>query len=204
MLDEIRFGEALVAAMSLYGRSVSPDVLDLYTRAMSRYETDEVLRALEVHLMDPDVGQFAPKPADLVRRISGGNSSRAARAWAKVIEAVRTVGGWQSVVFDDPLIHACIGEMGGWLKLCDMKEDEVPFRAKDFERFYLGYRQQGATPPYPPVLIGRAEMQNRVQGYQPAPPLMLGNPETAKLVYQGGSEKPRLVREMLPALALGA
>lgn len=202
MLDPDRFGAALTACMNLYARPLTPGVLELYTRALSRYDTDDVLRALEVHLLDPDVGQFPPKPADIVRRISGSNTTVAARAWARVIEAVRLVGGWQSVIFDDPLIHACIEQMGGWMKLCQMTEDEAPFRGKDFERLYLGYKQQGAIPNYPPRLIGKAEAANRERGYQTQPPVLLGDPARARLVSQGGSEKPALLRELLPAVAL--
>ena len=202
MLDPDRFGSALTACMTLYNRPMTPDVLELYTRALSRYDTDDILRALEVHLLDPDVGQYPPKPADLVRRISGSNTTVAARAWARVVEAVRLVGCWQSVVFDDPLIHACLEQMGGWIKVCQMTEDEIPFRAKDFERLYLGYKQQGAIPHYPPRLIGRAEASNSEHGFQTQPPLMLGDAKRAQLVYQGGSDKPALMRELLPAVAL--
>jgi hypothetical protein len=202
MLDAERFGSALAACMTLYNRPLTPDVLELYTRALARYDTDDVLRALEVHLLDPDVGQYAPKPADLVRRIAGSNTTVSARAWARVVEAVRLVGSWESVVFDDPLIHACVEQMGGWVKLCQMTEDEIPFRGKDFERLYLGYKQQAAIPHYPPRLIGKAEASNRERGFNVQPPIMIGNPAHAQLVHQGGSEKPPLLRELLPALAL--
>jgi hypothetical protein len=200
MLDRETFAGALVACANLYGRSLSADAIDLFCRTMARYETDEVLRALELHVLDPDVGQYLPKPADLVRRITGGNGNRAALAWAKVAHAIRTVGIYQSVVFDDPLIHACLAEMGGWIKACELKEDEMPFRARDFERLYLGYRQRGETPHYPPKLIGKAEAYNGEKGYEVAPPLLLGDAKVARMVYEGGSDKPRLARELLPAL----
>jgi hypothetical protein len=92
--------------------------------------------------------------------------------------------------------------MGGWIKLCQMTEDEIPFRGKDFERLYLGYKQQGAIPNYPPRLIGKAEASNSERGFHAQPPVMLGDAKRAQLVYQGGSDKPVLMRELLPAVAL--
>lgn len=201
-MDEQRVAAALMACMNLYGKQTSTDVLDLYVRALSRYSTDDILRALEVHLLDPDVGQFAPKPADIVRRIQGSNTTAGARAWARVADAVRSVGSWRTVVFDDPLIHACIDAMGGWIKLCAMKEDEQPFRAKDFERLYIGYKQQGATPAYPKKLIGRAEAQNALDGRELDRPVMIGDASRAMLVYNAGGDKPTRVQELLPSLVL--
>ncbi|MBW2022943.1 MAG: hypothetical protein JRI51_08820, partial [Deltaproteobacteria bacterium] len=41
-------------------------------------------------------------------------------AWAAVIRALRQFGGYNSVVFDDPVITAVIkaGPWGGWTGLC--------------------------------------------------------------------------------------
>ena len=200
MANAERIAKAFTATMELYGRRVSVDMLDLFTGIMARFEADDVLRALETHMLDPDVGQYPPKPADVVRRIQGGNGSRAAKAWAKVMHAIRTVGGWPSVVFDDPLIHACISDMGGWIKLCEMKEADAPFRAKDFDRLYMGYRQQEHVPAYPPHFPGRAEIENRQNGFPPDPPLLLGDQTAARLTHDGGSERPRLLANILPQL----
>lgn len=202
MLDARRFAGALKACMDLYGRPLTADVLDLYARALARFETEDVLRALEIHLLDPDVGQFPPKPADIVRRIQGSNTTGAARAWARVVDAVRIVGAWRTVIFDDPLIHACISQMGGWIKICQMREDEAPFRGKDFERLYLGYKQQGTIPQFPAKLIGRAEAGNVERGLPVDPAVLIGEPERAKLVHQAGRERSQMLPEIISQIAL--
>jgi len=196
-MDKIKFAQALTACMNLYGRTITPQVIDLFANAMSAYDTDDVLSALEKHLLDPDVGQYPPKPADLVRRISGGYGDASALAWAKVMKTVRTVGGYESVVFDDPLIHAVIAQLGGWSAMCGMSDKEEPFVGRDFQRLYLGLKQRGETPNYPPVLVGIAEAHNTREHLTNAPPVMIGEPDRAKLVYRGGSDAPTSTRQLL-------
>lgn len=182
MLDQRKFAATLKACMDLYGKALTADVLHLYCAALAKYETEDVIRALEVHLLDPDCGQFAPKPADIVRRIDGGNITKAAAAWAVVAKAIRTVGSYQTVAFDDPLIHHAIDQMGGWVKLCSTPENELPFRAKDFEKLYMGHKQRGIAPTTGPRLIGRTESENKQNGFNAADLALIGNQEKAKLL----------------------
>src|SRR5260363_262611 len=95
-------------------------------------------------------------------------------AWANVDQAVRGVGPYQSVVFEDALIHRVLAEMGGWIPLGSKTEDEWPFVHNEFVNRYRGYRMRSETPDYPPVLIGLFEAQNRQSGYSVQPPVLVG------------------------------
>jgi hypothetical protein len=53
------------------------------------------------------------KPSDVVRYLEGSTSCQALQAWSKVMQAVKTIDQYDSVVFDDSLIHAVIHDMGG-------------------------------------------------------------------------------------------
>lgn len=188
MLDQRKFAATLKACMDLYGKPLTADVMQLYARALARYETEDVIRALEIHLLDPDCGQFAPKPADIVRRIDGGNITKSAAAWAIVAKAIRTVGSYQTVAFDDPLIHHAIDQMGGWIKLCSTPENELPFRAKDFEKLYMGHKQRGVVPTSAPRLIGRTESENNQNGFRSADIALIGNPEKARHLISNNND----------------
>jgi len=59
-----------------------------------------------------------PKPADIIRAIKGNSQTQSLQAWSKVEDAIRLVGPYRSVVFDDLAIHGVLQEMGGWVKLC--------------------------------------------------------------------------------------
>jgi hypothetical protein len=143
---------------------------------------------MSVITVSPDSGQFMPKPADLIRMLGGTSLDAAMQAWAKVERAIRRVGGHESVVFDDPVIHRCIEDMGGWLKLCGTLEDDLPFRAKDFQNLYRGFAMRREIPDYPKHLIGRFEAQNRQSGQPIAPPVLIGDPDVCKQVLKIGRD----------------
>jgi len=190
--DRTEFSDRLTGCMeAVYDKQVTPAMLEVWFSALATYPMDEIRAAFTRHVTDPDRGQFAPKPADIIRAIDGGSDGRALAAWTKVDQAIRCVGGWQSVCFDDPRIHACISAMGGWIKLCETSTDELPFRQQEFAR---RYRAMALTPltDYPPHLIGRAETGNAMEGYPVEPPLLLGDANKAAQVLLGGKEHARL------------
>lgn len=71
MLNENRteFTALLATAMAVYGKTITTGMVDLYFSALQRYELDVVREGLNRHLQDPQAGQFAPKPADVIRQI---------------------------------------------------------------------------------------------------------------------------------------
>lgn len=181
------FCSAWSAAHALYGRNVSDPVLRLAWLALRRFELPDITGALTRHVTDPDVGQYPPKPADIVRVIEGTRSSRGMVAWSVVERTLRSVGAYETVVFDDPLIHAVIRDMGGWIELARIEADELPFRAREFERRYQGY---ALRPPadYPRQLTGIAEGTNRAGGHAIGPPVLIGDPARAAMAYRGGGD----------------
>lgn len=180
------FGEAIAAAAELYGRQVGTPLVRLYWETLKHYELGDVTRALQQHMTDPDTGQFMPKPADVVRILEGSKETRSALAWTKVVQAIGRVGQYESVTFDDPLIHAVVQDMGGWIELCSMTDRDAPFRGQEFERRYRAYCVQ---PPgeYPPRLIGASEAHNGQHGFKVAPPVLIGDPSKAAAVLESGT-----------------
>jgi len=185
--DRPAFSALLTGCLqALYEKPVTPLLLDVWFAALSAYPLADISSALSRHVIDPDHGQFPPKPADVVRLIDGGGDGKALAAWSKVDKALRHVGGWRSVCFDDPLIHACIADMGGWITLCETKTDELPFRQQEFAKRYRALMLAPARA-YPPRLIGRAEAGNALNGYPVEPPLLLGDPHKAARVRMSGA-----------------
>ena len=184
-----QFRDGVVGVMAFYGKDVSTFALDVWWNALKGFDLSAIREAFNRHLMNPDSGQFPPKPADIVRMLGGGTQDKALRAWAKVDKAIRQVGTYSSVAFDDKLIHRVLHEMGGWIGLGTKHEDEWPFVAKEFENRYRGYAMRGENPEYPPVLIGLAEANNRKEGFEAPLPVLIGNAERAQLVMLGGSNE---------------
>ena len=142
-----------------------------------------------MHLKNPDSGQYMPKIADIVRLTEGGTADQAQQAWIKVESAVKRVGTWADVVFDDPLTHRIIADLGGWIWLGQQTEKEWPFVAKRFEAAYRGYRARGEVPDYPPKLTGIANLENSKEGMPMEPPVLIGDRQRAEAVMLGGKNQ---------------
>jgi hypothetical protein len=191
--DKRAFGVMMLGLSEVYGKEFSPALLEIYWKTLEQYEIDDVERATMLHLGNPDAGAFFPRPADLVRHIQGNTKSRALQAWSKVEKAMRSVGSYASVAFDDPLIHAALSEMGGWVHLCNTDTDELPFRAAEFEKRYIAHLHAGGVAEYPRYFPGITETANAAAGLQHDEAVrLIGNRELAALCFQAGRQLPAL------------
>jgi hypothetical protein len=190
--DRQRFLALMTGISDYYGKVFSNAVLGLYWQGLQRFDFADVERALWAHTQNPDAGQFLPKIADVTRTLQGRTQDQAAVAWGKVDRAVRTVGTYVDVIFDDALIHRVVTELGGWIWLGEQSDDEWPFVAKRFENLYCAYLSRADSPTYPPHLIGLANAHNAREGHEAMPPLLIGEPAKALRIQQGGSVAPLL------------
>jgi hypothetical protein len=190
--DKPKFFALMADVQAFYGKDFSEFAGRVWWEAMKAYDFRAVADAMNRHCVNPDSGQFAPKPADVVRMLAGSTEDSALVAWSKVDRGVREVGTGRSVVFDDPIIHRVVTDMGGWSALGAKTEDEWPFVRNEFVNRYRGYRMRSETPEYLPVLVGLYQAQNQRLGFESDPPTLIGNPDTAKAVMLGGSDRPLL------------
>jgi len=188
--DKNAFGEILISLGEYYGKNVTPSLISMYWQGLARYDIAAIQQAFNRHVNNPDTGQYMPKIADVSKMLGGTSNDRAMGAWSKVDKAVRQVGTHRSVVFDDPLIHRVLQEMGGWIGMGQKTEDEWPFVAKEFENRYRGYAMRGERPEYPPVLTGIADATNARGGFKTEQPMLIGDSSRAQEVMRCGIDKP--------------
>ena len=200
--QRVQFSELLTGALEVYSQKTSPLVINIWWNALENFEFKVVESAFAAHIVDPDVGQFAPKPANIIRNIEGSRETRAMIAWAKVHKAIRSVGGGSTVCFDDRFIHATIGDMGGWPRLCKVEEGEMPFKAREFEKRYNSLSKHGVNE-FPRKLIGHYESQNLAQGFMNfiSAPVTIGDIMECRKVYKHGSDNIKLINN--EPLAIG-
>ncbi|MFO1259075.1 MAG: DUF6475 domain-containing protein [Gammaproteobacteria bacterium] len=187
LTEQESFGQLLAAVGEVYNKRMSPTLTKLYWRALVGFDWQDVVRAFEAHVRDPDSGQFMPKPADIIRVVSGNGESQCLQAWSKVERAIRNIGPYQSVAFDEASIHAVLEQMGGWVRLCTLSEKDLPFTAKEFQTRYKAYRYKLPTH-YPRYFIGLSEHQNVLQGFEGHGTVLIGDRDKAYSVMKGGSE----------------
>ena len=184
-----QFAQMLESIAEYCGKPLSPGVVAIYWQGLKDLDLSAIRHALNAHVQNPDTGQFMPKIADVRRMLGGTTQDSALRAWAKVDKALRHVGTYASVAFDDPLIHRVLHDMGGWVGLGTKTEDEWPFVAKEFENRYRGYAMRNESPEYPPLLTGIADADNARRGLQCEPPRLIGDATKAEAVMQGGTSR---------------
>lgn len=183
--DRPEFAKLMGVLSELYRKPLSKALIDLYWMTLERFDILAIAQAINVHIQNPDKGAFMPLPADMILYLDGSASTQGMRAWTKVMDAIKQAGVYQTVTFDDPLIHVVITDMGGWIKLCGMKESDIPFRAREFEKRYCSYLINKPTQ-IPKKLIGIIDAENMSRGFQLENSLFLDNESSAKNAYLEG------------------
>ena len=123
-----------------FGVTSSKNKIMLYFNALEDFEIEQVVNAVGLAIKTL---KFYPKIAEIRELIEGQIEDRAAIAWYTVIEATKVYGQYNSIRFDDLLIHWIVERMGGWPHFCGLVAEELPFRQKDFIQLYrLGDRNR--------------------------------------------------------------
>lgn len=160
MQNKTRFKEMLTLVGEKYGVEVSKAMGKLVWGVLKPYSDADCEKALmEVVLYGRFHKDLLP---DLMERLDGGKQEQATKAWLKVDYAIRHIGHWSSVKFDDPVIHSVIEGMGGWEALCAIENSEMKWKRKEFENLYPILVKREMHPEY---LIGLCDRQNMARGF---------------------------------------
>ncbi len=188
------FVEILAGVHEFYGKPMSGFAVEVWIKSMQGFDLTAIRDAFGRHAMNPESGQFLPKPADVVRMIDGGTADSALVAWSKFDRAVRSVGAYMSVVFDDPIIHRVIEDMGGWTGFATKQDDEWPFLRNEFVTRYRGYAQRRASIEFKPKMLGLIDAERALQGLvdDHQNTRLIGLPAKASEVMRLGTNTPSI------------
>lgn len=196
--DHTEFCETMSMVAEQYGKTFSGGLSQLYWEGLKEFDWLAVREAISRHLKNTDSGMFMPKIADIRKMLVGSTQDSALRAWSKIDKAIRMVGPYETVVFDDPLIHRALHDMGGWIALSTKTEDEWPFVAREFENRYRGFASRNEKADYPAKMIGISEAHNAKGSFKVAPPVMIGEPaECHRVMIGGGNEQILKISKMI-------
>lgn len=190
--DFEKFKQGLGGVYDFYDKELSKFALDVWWNAMKQFDLPAIIQAFNRHVINTESGKWLPKPADVIKMLQGSSLDAALTAWAKVDKAVRIKGTYVDVVFDDPLIHRVIHDMGGWIAFGMKKEDEWPFVAKEFENRYRGFKQKNDIPDYPSILTGLSNAYNASKGFKTEPCVLVGDADICRKVMSCGTENPMI------------
>lgn len=211
MIDDDRreFALMLRDVYLFYGKDkeFSDTAVDIWWQAMKPFDFAAVRESFGRHAVNPDKGSFMPKPADIVRMMGGSTLDSAMVALSEFERALSEVGTYMTVVFEDPLIHVVVDEMGGWVQLGHVTSKDWEFRRNEFLNRYRSYKSRSETPPFRPRLIGICDGENATKGYKVDDTYLrlIGDAATCKRVMALGSDSAgRLSITTGPQLALKA
>jgi uncharacterized protein (DUF736 family) len=154
------FRALLKSLGEVWGEAVSAERGLLYFGALADHSIDAVRAAILVAIKTKT---FFPKPAELRQIIEGSSDDRALTAWTRVETAIKSLGTYQSVTFDDPILHATLWQMGGWGNAWAwdrLDERDYGFKRLEFTRLYGHFLRVGA-PRVIAYLAGQHESENR-------------------------------------------
>lgn len=191
--DIAGFAALMTGLGELYGKAITEAYSEIYWNTLKSFDFADVQRAVKHHVADPEYGRFMPKPADIIRWIEGTQDSKALQAWTKVVLAMRRVGSYNSIKFDDPIIHTVIEAMGGWVQLCMTTNHELSFRAIEFQKHYVGYLLNppktaiphlcGLLPSQSPIQIGFDGKGKKALAYQTSTSDAINDASRSKTVH---------------------
>lgn len=166
----------LFIASDYYREKLSEGVIDLWLTALSEFSINDVSSAFGKWIGSSD---RMPKISNIVEIIKGSEEDLALAALIKVEKAMSRHGSYATVVFDDPIIHAVIDELGGWIKCCHVTEKELTWWEKDFRERYRHHLRRGIPLDVSPKLLGILDETNLPHGETPQKPVVIGDYEKA-------------------------
>ena len=191
------FAQMLIATAELYGKSLSSMAINMYYEVLKSFDYVIVNKAFNILVRQ---SKFMPKPAEILEVIENKQSSDvlAILAYNKLIQARKEIGPYQSVIFDDPIIHRIVEQHGGWPAVCCMSKEDEQYTAfkKNFVQEYksfIGDKNYN----YPLKLAGIYEINNNAEGfdeYIPAP-VVVGN-KTSALNWIQEAKKTKAIQAM--------
>jgi hypothetical protein len=148
--DKGEFKKIMCAVGEVYDKNITVTLLATYFNAMREFTIEQVSWMFEKHLKNPDnAGTFFPKPADLIRQLTGTSKQQerdveeiADMAWQCVIGELKRVGAYQPLELEDKVALAALKGIGGWKMLGNKTYDELNWIRKQFVSAYVSYQNK--------------------------------------------------------------
>lgn len=185
MLDKDIFLEGMAIVSEITGKRMSEPAQRIYYKALQSM-TDEQFKKATEHIICSRKFTSLPTPAEWLEQFTTDNDAQVIQAWQKIEYAMARVGAYQTVMFDDRLIHGFIQTFeGGWPGLCATPIDDMKWIRKDFERYYRAMSNRASEIICKP-LIGLSEGSNIKHGQKDRGEIAyIGDKQKAKALLTG-------------------
>jgi hypothetical protein len=159
--DYLEFAQYLTGAAEALDAQLSEVRLRTYFQALIDLSIGDVKSGITYLVR---YSRFFPKPVEIREAVFGKAEDRAIVAIDKILYAMRFVGAYVTVCFDDPLIHLIIENHRGWVELCG-SEQEWRWLKKELLMEYQAYANRSVPlTAILPALPGIHEIANAGKG----------------------------------------
>ncbi len=164
--DGNKFRELITAINVTYGEEFTRPQTLLWWNMIKPYPVEAFESAVYQHMADPDQGMFSPKPANIMKFITGtakqneqAIEDQAELSWRVIIGEIRRIGSYGTLSLDDKQALAAVKSIGGWKFICSKTESELVWLQKEFVSTYQNFNRTPVEA-LPNNLPGRIDLQN--------------------------------------------
>lgn len=129
-----------------YGTKLSLALSEIYWQVFQNWSFEDFKHACNIIMQTRNYPSF-PKISEITEALHGKPEDQAAIAYQTLIEAIKRIGPWDSVIFEDGAIGMAVEALGGWEYINQWSWTDWIYRKKDFEELYLANLRSGNTKP---------------------------------------------------------
>lgn len=171
-MNRPEFKATIGVLIATVGKSMPDEMVAAWYLMLQELTAEQLERGIVVTLRTHQYAGFPPIGTIWENSIGAAGrvvnlETRAMVAWDRVLTAIRVQGGYRTVEFDDPIIHATVRSLGGWVQLTDAtSEDLSRFIQPKFVKMYSALAQYGITEAEAAPLFGLIDTANTKAGYE--------------------------------------
>lgn len=162
--DMKRFCFLMAALGEAFSQEASPQKVEIYYQALKDVDILTIEKSVWQVINTRATASF-PKVAEIREALQVDSEDIAILALEKFERAMREIGPYESVIFDDPVIHRVVDSFdGGWTGINNITSEDWVWARKDWLKLYKALATD--TKRRTPVkLIGLVEHENSVNGH---------------------------------------
>ena len=199
-MTRIEFARCVAVLSAGVGREMAETQIDVWFELLGDLTFEQLKAGIVRGLRNYKFAGFPP--VGQIREWAGAGGDelriedRAALAWGRLLNAIGSVGAYESVDFDDPAINAAVRSLGGWQALCDTSSHEL--RAFVRPRFVESYRAHvaaGVQSHDAEPLAGIIAGNHGRDGYEAPEPRRIETnlPQTVRVIASAPQQQPRRI-----------
>ncbi len=143
--DKLTFIKLWTAAWANYGQKIDPLGAGLAFSVLSSkgFTFDQIKAGIALYCTNPR-NSYGPSASALIAELEGDPENAAMLVWPEVERLIHG-GVHNRVIFDDPIIHQVIQDMGGFKTLGMIPTIDMKWTKKEFIAQYVSIKQSGRS-----------------------------------------------------------